>query len=104
MLLAAACRLEQTHLSYRTISPNAVSERIGMTWDGTDNQIQLDGQTVELSLFAGGAAAESALNLFDKGGPEDLNAFYTREIEKLYPGYTDHRFRQPQFIRWPRER
>jgi monoamine oxidase len=85
------------------LSPNAVSDRIGMTWEGTDNQIQVDDIPVELSLFAGGAAAEAALKL--AGESEDtLHAFYAREIESLYQGYTENRASTPVFVPWPKEK
>jgi monoamine oxidase len=85
------------------LSPNAMSESIGMTWDGTDNQIQLDGQTVELSLFAGGRAAQFAIELLDRSGVDELNAFYERELGKLYRGYSSNRLPAPEFVCWPHD-
>jgi monoamine oxidase len=85
------------------LSPNAVSDTIGVTWDGTDNQLQLNGEPVELSLFAGGPAAASAIDLLKRAGPEGLDAFYAREIGKLYGGYAGNRA-SAQFVCWPQER
>jgi monoamine oxidase len=85
------------------LSPNAVSDRIGMTWEGTDNQMQIDDNPVELSLFAGGAAAEEAIKL-NRESEESLHAFYARELELLYRGYTDNRASRPVFVPWTEER
>jgi monoamine oxidase len=81
------------------LSPNSVSDVIGMTSDGTDNQIQLKDQTVTLSLFAGGVAAQAAIAL----GVDKLDAYYADEIEKLYRGYKRNRVSAPQFVRWPED-
>jgi len=85
------------------LSPNAVSDSIGMTWDGTDNQLQLEGQTVALSLFAGGPAAKSALNVFDPPKMEKLRAFYVSELKKIYKDYPRYVLDSPQFICWPND-
>ncbi|MDP3859813.1 MAG: FAD-dependent oxidoreductase [Stagnimonas sp.] len=86
------------------LSPNSVSDSIGITWDGTDNQMQLEGQTVELSLFAGGNAAQLAIEMFNRSGPEHLRAYYTGEIEKLYRGYSRNATSAPRFVCWPQDR
>jgi monoamine oxidase len=85
------------------LSPNSVSETIGMTWEGTDNQLQIGGQPVELSLFAGGRAADAAIEMFERSGMQGLSAFYTREMDKLYPGYSRDRA-ESKFVCWPRDR
>jgi monoamine oxidase len=85
-------------------SPNGMSEAIGMTWDGTDNQIQMADQTVELSLFAGGHAARTAIELLGQSDERELNAHYARELEKLFPQYSKNLIGEPQFICWPGER
>jgi monoamine oxidase len=82
--------------------PNASSEAIGVTWDGTDNQLQLDDQTVALGLFAGGRAAESAIALFERS-PSELDRFYAGELGKIYRGYDRHLSSLPQFVCWPRD-
>ncbi len=85
-------------------SPNGTSETIGLTWDGTDNQIQMPDQTVELSLFAGGHAAEAAIELLAKSDERQLNAYYARELDKLFSGYSDNLAAEPKFVSWPGER
>jgi monoamine oxidase len=85
------------------LSPNSASEIFGMTWDGTDNQMQIDGRPVELSVFAGGAAADLAVELFDQH-EGDVNAFYARELSKIYPEYPAELASDPQFVCWPRDR
>lgn len=86
------------------LSPNGMSETIGMTWDGTDNQIQMNGQTVELSLFAGGRAAEVAIELLARSDERQLNAYYAGELEKLFAGYSRNLTSDPGFIAWPNDR
>ncbi|MBX9842653.1 MAG: FAD-dependent oxidoreductase [Xanthobacteraceae bacterium] len=86
------------------LSPNGMSDAIGMTWDGTDNQIQMTGQTVALSLFAGGDAAKEAIELLDRSGQDGLNAHYARELDKIFAGYSGNRAGDPKFISWPGER
>jgi hypothetical protein len=46
-------------------APTATSDQFGVTWEGTDNRIAEPGKDVELSLFAGGPIAESALDEFE---------------------------------------
>jgi len=74
-----------------------------VTWDGTDNQMQIDGAPVELSLFAGGGAAELAVELFDHD-EKDVRTFYARELSKVYPEYHAELASEPQFVCWPRDR
>lgn len=86
------------------LSPNGMSEAIGMTWDGTDNQIQLADQTVELSLFAGGHAARAAIELLSRTDERQLNAHYASELEKLFAGYSKNLAAEPKFVCWPNKR
>lgn len=86
------------------LSPNGMSETIGMTWDGTDNQIQMADQTVELSLFAGGSAAATAVELFERPDQRQLNEHYEHELERLFAGYSSNLVGKPQFISWPGDR
>ncbi len=85
------------------LSPNSASERFGMTWEGTDNQIQAPGQDIRFALFAGGPVAEQALALYDKNDPARLHRFYDRRIGQIYKAYPESRARWPQFMAWPRE-
>src|SRR5205823_12230585 len=45
------------------LAPSSLSDQVGMTWEGTDNQ--MDTAAFELSLFAGGPLAQQAI---DAGG------------------------------------
>jgi hypothetical protein len=80
------------------VSPNGMSDAIGMTWDGTDNQMQVADQTVELSLFAGGQAARTAIELLRQSDERELNAHYARELEKLFAGYSNNLIGKPQLL------
>jgi monoamine oxidase len=84
-------------------SPTGSSDTLGMTWEGTDNQMQAPGQDVELSVFAGGTAAADALETFQRGGKDALRTFYDARIRELYPAYPEHRRVDTRFIAWPLE-
>jgi monoamine oxidase len=81
------------------LAPSSSSTRYGMTWEGTDNQIEGDGGIVELSLFAGGRAARRALEA------RNAHAFYRPLLEKVYgKGYSRNLIkRKAVFVPWPRE-
>jgi monoamine oxidase len=79
------------------LSPSSTSERYGMTWEGTDNQI---GYQPELSLFAGGPAATNALVAWESG---QVHQFYDATLNQVYAGYPDNRVEWPRFMPWPRE-
>jgi len=85
------------------LSPNSTSERFGMTWEGTDNQMQAPGQNIRFALFAGGPAAERALSHYDKNHPARLHHYYDRRIGQIYKTYPGSRARWPHFIPWPLE-
>jgi monoamine oxidase len=78
------------------LAPYGTDDRIGETWEGTDNQLVAEGQGLELTLFAGGDAARRALR---QQRPAD---WYTANLEQLLPGYRRHRGRT-RFVRWPDE-
>ena len=73
-----------------------------MTWEGTDNQTQLAGQVVELSLFAGGDAAMRGVEAFERGGQAGARSFYDEAIGKIYPTYARNRL-DTRFVCWPHE-
>jgi monoamine oxidase len=79
------------------LAPSSVADDFGMTWEGTDNQI---GSTPELSLFAGGPAADAALAAHRQGAAQ-LHAFYDSRIGGLYPPYAGARRQWPIFMPWP---
>src|SRR5882724_3072695 len=84
------------------LAPTATSSRFGVTWEGTDNQIVEPGRDVELSLFAGGTAAQPALNKWAAGGESAVDAFYAARIGQIYKGYAANLSQQPpEFIAWP---
>lgn len=73
------------------LAPSAMSDRVGMTWEGTDNQ--MDTAAFDLSLFAGGRVAQEAINA---GGGE---AFFKPRLRALFPRYEATR---AEFENWPR--
>ena len=73
------------------LAPSGMSDQFGMTWEGTDNQ--MDTARFDLSVFAGGRTAKAAI---DAGGTA---AYFAPRIKALYPGYqTFH----AEFMNWPR--
>lgn len=84
-------------------APIATSTEFGVTWEGTDNQIAAPGRDVELSLFAGANAADTALAAWRAGGSRAVDEFYAAEIGSVYPGYKSNLTQQPEFMAWPED-
>jgi monoamine oxidase len=78
------------------LAPSATSDACGEMWEGTDNQMATDGQGLELTLFAGGDAARTALQ------QDDPAAWYRQEISRMYPTYAENAA-DHQFVPWPRD-
>ena len=80
----------------RRLSPSGMDERIGETWEGTDNQTVLDDQGIELTVFAGGDAARAAL------ASRNPASWYAKRLDELFPGYSAQR-PTTRFMAWPDE-
>ncbi|MCK1385429.1 NAD(P)/FAD-dependent oxidoreductase [Bradyrhizobium sp. 21] len=85
------------------LAPTATSNRFGVTWEGTDNQIGPPERPVELSLFAGADAAKEALKHYQPGNQTQVDAFYAQQIGGVYKGYVAHLADKPEFMAWPRD-
>ncbi|MBR0969378.1 MULTISPECIES: flavin monoamine oxidase family protein [Bradyrhizobium] len=85
------------------LAPTAISNRFGVTWEGTDNQIAPPERPVELSLFAGADVAKEALKHYQPGDQTRIDAFYARQIGGVYKGYVEHLAGEPEFMAWPRD-
>lgn len=85
------------------LAPTAISNRFGVTWEGTDNQIAPPERPVELSLFAGGDVAADALKHYRPGDQTQVDAFYAQQIGSVYKGYVKHLAGEPEFMAWPRD-
>jgi monoamine oxidase len=81
------------------LSPSAMSDEFGLTWEGTDNQIGK--KTPELSLFAGGPAADRALLAKRQGRVAD---HFDTLLDRALPGYSQSRKESPSLISWPTTR
>jgi monoamine oxidase len=79
-------------------APAGMSDALGMTWEGTDNQMVVGDQGVELSVFAGGRWAEAALRAPDK------REHFTHGLDQMLPGYRRQASGPGRFIDWPNER
>jgi monoamine oxidase len=84
------------------LAPSCSSEQFGMLWEGTDNQMQLPGQVVELTVFAGGPLAEDALAAYRPEEKEAIRAFYDQRIGEIYGAYRSQR-KDTTFVPWPRD-
>jgi monoamine oxidase len=82
-----------------SLSPSGMSDVLGETWEGTDVQMTVPGQQTELSVFAGGTAAQNALDHFQRD-PGGMQAYYAPLIEQLFPGYTASLL-HAEFVPWP---
>jgi monoamine oxidase len=85
------------------LAPTSTSNRFGVTWEGTDNQIGPPDRPVELSLFAGGGVAKEALAHYGSGGQKEVDAFYAARIGEVYNGYVEQLADEPEFMAWPRD-
>ena len=79
------------------LAPSGSDDRLGMIWEGTDNQIGPIENGAELTLFAGGDLAQKA-----RIAPDP--AAYCREgMEKLYLGF-GAQMAADRFMDWPNEK
>jgi monoamine oxidase len=86
----------------KKLAPAGTSSRLGVTWEGTDNQITAHEPC--LNLFAGGRPAERALKAFEQGGMSAVQEFYDTRLDRMYPGYSQNRLPTPRFIDWPNDK
>lgn len=77
-------------------APSATVDSLGMLWEGTDNQNLPPERGAELSVFAGGKAATSAMNA---AVPAE---YFASGVERIYPGFRD-RVTTSRFLNWPNE-
>jgi monoamine oxidase len=75
-------------------APAGVSDQLGMTWEGTDNQMVVGDQSIEMSVFAGGPWADLARN------SPDRRDYFTNRLVELFPGYIEQAL-DPTFMDWP---
>ena len=79
------------------LAPCSLSDGLGMTWEGTDNQMLIPGQGLELSVFAGGPWAAQARQAADK------QQYFTDNLTPMYPDYAGYATPAGTFIDWPSE-
>jgi monoamine oxidase len=79
------------------LAPTSVSDDLGMTWEGTDNQMAVGDQGFGLSVFAGGPCADAARGALDK------QAYFTTSLTSMYPDYENYAAGSGFFIDWPSE-
>ena len=79
-----------------SLSPNAMVQMFGITWEGTKNQTLQKDQEVALTVFAGGEDADNAIN------SKDRNNYFTTNISKIYTEFPQNNI-AGKFISWPEE-
>ncbi len=72
--------VEQRFWITESLAPSGMSDVLGMTWEGTDNQA--DTAAYDLTVFSGGTAAQNAI---DNDGKD---AYFAPLISELYPGFS----------------
>jgi monoamine oxidase len=79
------------------LAPSGLSGGLGMTWEGTDNQMVVACQGIELSVFAGGPWAQAAINAPDR------QQYFSQGLDQMYPGYPAHASGAGVFMDWPND-
>jgi|tagenome__1003787_1003787.scaffolds.fasta_scaffold20989546_4 monoamine oxidase len=72
------------------LSPSGMSDQAGMSWEATDNQMRLPGQSGTqycFTLFTGGPIAARAVAEAEKHAPGFPDAYFKPLIEPMYPGF-----------------
>jgi monoamine oxidase len=87
----------------KDMSASSSAGTYGNTWEGTDNQTQVDGQDIAFSVFAGGESAHRALHIYERKGNAALHAHYGKAIGKVYRDYAKQ-LRRAKFVAWPLEK
>ena len=77
------------------LAPTGLSDELGLTWEGTDNQMLIRGQGLEMTVFAGGTYAESAMNA------RNTREYFTTRISELYPCFKKNAL-MDWFVDYPR--
>jgi monoamine oxidase len=83
--------VEQRFWITEGLAPTGMSDQLGMFWEGTDNQ--MDTARFDVSLFAGGRAAQAAI---DAGGSA---AYFAPRLKTVLPNYSAY---TTGFQNWPR--
>jgi monoamine oxidase len=78
------------------LAPSGSDTKLGMIWEGTDNQIGPIENGAELTLFAGGDLAQKAITAADP------NEYCRKGVEELYQGFGSERA-DDHFMNWPGE-
>jgi monoamine oxidase len=81
----------------KVLAPSGSDDRLGMVWEGTDNQILAIQYGAELTTFAGGDLAQKAMSA------PDPKQYFRAGMEKLYPGFGSNSVAD-DFVDWPGEK
>lgn len=78
------------------LAPSGMDDRLGMVWEGTDNQRMPVASGAELTVFAGGPSASAARKEADPG------RYFTTGLEKIYRGF-EREVTAAKYMDWPAE-
>jgi monoamine oxidase len=92
-------RVDQPFWTASTLEPDSLTDQaVGMTWRGGEPAAASDKEPACLTVFSGGQAAQTWLNLT----PAQRKELANRELNALFPGFTAHN-EQQVFCGWPLE-
>ena len=89
------CNIKSRFWIREGLAPTGFSDELGQTWEGTDNQMQLQNQGLEMSVYAGGSYAAAAMSA------PDTRQYFTSRIRPLYSGFEENALTDC-FLDWPR--
>ncbi|MDP9077295.1 MAG: FAD-dependent oxidoreductase [Bacteroidota bacterium] len=81
------------------VAPSGLCGSLGMTWEGSDNQVELQGKMIDLSCFSGGPFADNIIKM----NPAQREIFFDTELERVFKGYNDAVIKR-HYQCWPEER
>jgi len=90
------CDVDGRFWLHKGLAPSATADGLGMIWEGTDNQNLPQGSGAEMSLFAGGPAAQTALQ------SQNVNRYLQAGLDSIYPGFKSALVAD-QLRNWPSE-
>jgi len=78
------------------VAPSGLCGPLGMTWEGSDNQIEIAGKQMDLSSFCGGTFADNIL------AQPDRDNYYKTKLNNIFEGYTGA-VEKTHLQSWPEE-
>jgi monoamine oxidase len=80
------------------VAPSGLCGSLGMTWEGSDNQVVLPDKIMDLSCFAGGPFADHIIKM----SQAERRSFFDTELERVFNGYNNAVINR-HYQCWPEE-